>query len=458
MEQLVGVLVEDHLLTRVPDGHAIWSRERQPAEAETVRTLVVDHVVRRTSAGIDGDAARVAAGHVLEDHDEAVIDVLRPTEADRRRDDIAILVLVLAIAPAWTEVLAGMITMESKEEWLRRIEHHRLARSRRESTEVVRAEIDDERGRAVRFLPCRDAIGAEAFLAILDAAGGVQLGVEARELVAGRRAEIEPVLLVLPPDRVTAAVVVGSTDDLERAVRLGLVAAEDTLLAPVVEAIGVEAHFLDLADRDLEAFVVGPEPPHLALLVVRTDVVAIARKGDGTSEGGWRTEVRPGLALVLIDMSMRQQGRPIQATNDAVGTTDAEVVLLAFDKAVIAIVVDTALVADVTGSQPLREEIFLLDPIQEIDDRIGRRSLSCQSLPASRKGLVVLVALPRLVDSLAILEKRIVLRLHRLGHGHHRQEHGRDGHQKIFPLHGELLRLDARWWPRRPIEKRDSYC
>lgn len=350
MEQLVGVLVEDHLVTLIPDRHAVRTWKRQPAEAETVCTLVVHHVVRRASAGIDGDAARVVAGHVLEDHDEAVIDVLRPTKADRRRDDVAILVLVLAIAPAWTEVLAGMITMESKEEWLRRIEHHRLARSRRESTEVVRAEIDDKRGCAIRFLPGRDAIGAEALLAVLDAADGVQLGVEPRELVAGRGAKIEPVLLVLPPDRVTAAVIVGSAGDLERAVRLGLVAAEDTLLAPVVEAVGVKAHLLDLADRDLETLAVSAESPHLAVLVVGTDVVAIARKGDGTGETGRSTEVGSSLAPVLIDVPMRKQGRPMQTANDAVSTANTEVVLLAFDKAVVAIVVDTALIADVAGS------------------------------------------------------------------------------------------------------------
>lgn len=185
---------------------------------------------------MDCDAAAVAAGHVLEGNHETVILVLGPAPADRRRDDVAILVLVLADTPTRTEVLAGMITMEDEDERLRRIEHRRLA-IQGETTKVVRAEVEDHRRRAIRFLDRRETIGAESLLAVLDATGRVQLGILTGELVASCRTEIEPVFLVLRPDRVAAAVIVGNTSDLEGAVGLGLVAAEDALLAPVVEAV-----------------------------------------------------------------------------------------------------------------------------------------------------------------------------------------------------------------------------
>lgn len=117
--ELVVLPVEGHLVALIPDGYAVRTRKRDPTKAETVRTLVVDHVVGGATAGVDRDAAAIAAGHVLESDHKTVVLVLGPAPTDRRRNDVAIFVLVLANAPAWTKVLAGMITVESEDERLR---------------------------------------------------------------------------------------------------------------------------------------------------------------------------------------------------------------------------------------------------------------------------------------------------------------------------------------------------
>ncbi len=252
-----------------------------------------------------------------------------------------------------------MVAIQDKDDRLRRIENYCLT-IQSETTEIVRAEVKDHRHRAIRFLDCREAIGTKALLTILDATSRVQLGVLARELVASRRTEIEPVLLVLPPNRVTAAVVVWSAGDLERAVGLGLVAAENTLLAPAVEAIGVKAHFLDLADRDLEALVVGAKSPHLAILVVGTDVVPIARHGNSASETGLRAQVRPCITLVVVDRIVLLQYTTGVGIDVAILTTDPQIVV----RSVLTVVVYTALEVDL-GRAPHLDEVFgkdLLDP------------------------------------------------------------------------------------------------
>lgn len=163
----------------------------------------------------------------------------------------------------------------------------------------------------------------------------------------------------------------------------------------------METHLLDLADRDLEAFVVGPQSPHLAVLVVGTDVMTVTCERDGACESG-RTTESGGNTLVTIDMAVFQESRPVQTANDAIGTADTEIVLVA----VIPVVVDAVPIVDVPGSQSLRERrrVLLLDPFEEGADGVGHRPLlshDCRS--------------------------------------NHREKRGRDSHQKILPLHDELL-------------------
>lgn len=298
------------------DGHARPSRpegcrpaDTGPAEAKAVGTEVVDDVVDWSTADISRGVHLVGTGQVPELQELVASRRVgfEPCHPDGRLDFKAFSGLATgAEAPTRTVVLALVFAVEDKDIDLRSVGDVELDLP--EATDEVGTKVPDERCRVVRLAHLVDLSGLETPWSVLDAAARIELGIEASELVAGGRPEVEPVLLPFRPRRETAAVVVGEAGDLELAVGLRLGATETSLLVPVGQPDRVCTERIDLGHRDFETLAVGAYAPELVALVVRgngdTGTTAVGRKHERTGKSRGTAQVRTGVALVVIDVTM----------------------------------------------------------------------------------------------------------------------------------------------------------
>ncbi len=211
-----------------------------------------------------------------------------------------------------------------------------------------RTEVPDHGDGLVELLNDQNLGRCEPLRSVLHAATRVELGIEAGELVARNRRKVQVVLEPAAPERVTTAVVVGKPSDLEQPpapfrIHLGLVAANPSLHAPVVEANGVETDRLDLGSWDLEAVAVTTDAPDhqtLVVLVVRVDSMPVISQHDRTSKTRRRTEIRPRVTLVVVDRIVLHQfaGVAPVAVDVAVAPAHTDVIAAA----VVATIVELA--------------------------------------------------------------------------------------------------------------------
>lgn len=223
----------------------------------------------------------------------------------------------------------------------------------------------------------------EAPWPILDATARIELGIEAGELPASCGTEVDPVLLTLRPGRKAAAVVVGESGDPKFAVHLRLGTADAIGLVPVSEPDRMGAERIDLGHQDFETLAVGADTPEFVAPVVGVErdarTTTVSRKHERTGKSRSAAEVRPRLALEVVELGLQLECATGVTVYPFVLATDAEIVV----RPVLLVVVGTALEVDLLDRLSLGKvhRVLVLHPREELvgSERGRRSSIQSQS-------------------------------------------------------------------------------